>query len=150
MRRLLRISTVATLLATGCSSMHVASQPSGLPIRYHDAQYSLTFFLPASWQGYTVLTERFDASLRSTDYQNKIGTEHLQIITLRHPQWTASAPYKDIPIMVYTYKQWDEEHQERLDTHAGGFIMNCGTTKDMFLDCRTDTTLLRTTTMAEN
>jgi hypothetical protein len=103
--------------------MNVASQPSGTPVRYHKTQYGLMFFLPASWRGYTVLTERFDVSLYSTNYQNEIGREHLQIITLRHPQWLANDPHKDIPIMVYTHRQWHEEQQERLASHAGGTII---------------------------
>lgn len=123
MRELLQISTVVTLLATGCGSINVASQPSGLPLRYHNGQYGLTFFLPASWRGHTVLTEPFEVSLRSADYQDEIGMEHLQIVTLRNPRWTANAPYKDVPIIVYTHKQWDEEHQERLSTHAGGSMI---------------------------
>src|SRR5581483_713289 len=93
-----------------------------LPIRYHNAKYDLTFYLPESWKGYSVLTEPFDVTLYSTNYQNEIGTEHLQKITLRNPKWTESDPYKDILILVYTHKQWDEENQERLNSHAGGFI----------------------------
>ena len=123
MRRLLQISVVEAVLATGCGSINIANQPSSLPVRYHNAQYGLTFFMPASWRGYAVLIEPFEVSLRSTDYQNEIRMEHLQIITLRNPQWTANEPHKDIPIMVYTCRQWDEEQQERLSTHAGGFII---------------------------
>src|SRR5215472_7102557 len=124
MRRLLQISIVIALLATtGCGSTNVARQPSGLSIRYQNEQYGLTFLLPASWRGYSVWTEPLNVSLHSTNYQNEIGTEHLQIITLRNPRWTANDPYKDIPIIVYTDRQWDEEQQERLATHAGGFII---------------------------
>jgi len=71
-----------------------------------------------------VSIEPLDTSVSSTNYQNVVGMERLQIITLRHPQWTANDPYKDIPLMVYTHKQWNEEVHERLgNTHAGGFII---------------------------
>lgn len=123
MGKFLLISVIAMLLATGCSSLKTAKRPDDLPIRYRNEQYNLTFYLPASWRDYTVLTEPFNVSLYSTNYQNEIGAEHLQMITLRNPQWTTNGPYKDIPITVYTYKQWDEEQQERLATHAGGFII---------------------------
>src|SRR5438552_12870324 len=62
MKKLLYASTFAALLATGCGSMNVPNHPSGLPLRYHSAQYDLTFFLPASWQGYSVLVEQWVSS----------------------------------------------------------------------------------------
>jgi len=37
-------------------------------------------------------------------------TEHGPIIVLRHPQWTASHPYQDIPILVFTLRQWETYH----------------------------------------
>ncbi len=40
----------------GCSTAH--HQLSGLPIRSHNPQCGLTFYLPASWQGYLVLTQQ--------------------------------------------------------------------------------------------
>jgi hypothetical protein len=126
MRPFLQISVVGALLVTGCGSPNVARQSASLPVRYHNAQYGLTFFLPASWRGYTVSTEPFEVSLSSPDYQHEIGTEHLRIITLRNPQWTANDPYKDIPMIVYTRRQWDEEQHERLNTHAGGYMIELG------------------------
>lgn len=50
----MQISAMALLLATGCSSMKAAKRPDGLPLRYHNERYNLTFYLPASWQGYSV------------------------------------------------------------------------------------------------
>ena len=46
------------------------------------------------------------------------------MITLRHPQWQADAPYQDIPILVFTRAQWDELHQGRLwpSIFAGGVM----------------------------
>jgi hypothetical protein len=122
MRKLLQISVVAGLLATGCSGVNGVRQSSSLPVRYHDSKYDLAFSLPASWRGYAVWVKPFDVSLSSTNYQNQIGIEHLQIITFRNPQWTTNEPYKDIAVTIYTRQQWDEEKQDRLATHAGGII----------------------------
>src|SRR5690242_5608229 len=80
----------------GCSTTE--HHPSGLPIRYHNAQYDFTFYLPKSWKGYSVVTNEWNAQLDSVDYQNVIGQEHGPIIVLRNPQWKAADPYQDIPI----------------------------------------------------
>ena len=49
---------------------------------------------------------------------------HGPMITLRHPHWKASAPYQDIPILVFTRAQWDALHQGKLwpALYAGGVI----------------------------
>jgi hypothetical protein len=112
----------AALLAAGCDSSKTASQPSGLPVRYDNAQYGLTFFLPAEWQGYSVLTKRWDASLHLADYRTVVGQEQGQIIILRNPQWKADDPYQDIPITVFTHMQWVAQAQERCFPYAGGSI----------------------------
>ncbi len=46
------------------------------------------------------------------------------MITLRHPQWQASARYQDIPILVFTRAQWDALHQGKLwpSLFAGGIM----------------------------
>ena len=110
------------LLATGCDSLKAPSQPSGLSLRYHNARYGLTFFLPASWQGYSVLIRQWDAPLSSADYQREVGRERGPIIVLRHPQWKADAPYADIPITVFSRRQWEALRTETLFPYAGGAI----------------------------
>src|ERR1039457_1984520 len=85
-----------------CST--TVKHPADLPLRYHNAQYGLTFFLPADWKGYSVLIQEWNSTLSSADYQTVIGTEHGPIIVLRNPQWKASQPYTDIPIIVLDRK----------------------------------------------
>lgn len=114
MRNFAQISAMLVLLATGCRSTHVASHPSGLPLRYHNTQYDLTFFLPASWRGYSVVTQTWDGYPESK--------EHGPIVVLRHPQWKTNDLYQDIPIMVFTHKQWDEEERGDFFPYAGGII----------------------------
>ncbi|HXC36122.1 MAG TPA: hypothetical protein VNV43_09625 [Candidatus Acidoferrales bacterium] len=49
---------LALILAVGligCSSVY--NHPADLPIRYHNAKYDFTFYLPNSWRGYSVLTK---------------------------------------------------------------------------------------------
>ena len=93
------------LLATSCHSLKTASQPSDLPLRYRNAQYDLTFFLPASWRGCSVLVQEWDAPLYSADYQTEIGGERGPIVVLRNPQWKVDDHYQAIPMMVFTPSQ---------------------------------------------
>src|SRR5512133_1678455 len=112
----------AALVASGCHSLETASHPSGLPIGYRNAQCGLTFFLPASWQGYSVLIQEWDAPLHSADYQTEVGRERGPIIVLRHPHWKESDHYQDIPIMVFSRSQWAAEEQQRFFPYACGLI----------------------------
>jgi hypothetical protein len=106
----------------GCSTTH--DHLSGLPIHYHNPQYDFTFSLPASWRGYSVLTEQWDGGHYSPVLDDTVFTEQGQEITLRHPQWKTNDLYQDIPIIVFTRKQWDEEEQGKIwpNLYAGGVI----------------------------
>src|SRR6266480_3431149 len=92
MKKFLYTSIITVLLATGCGSLNAPNHPSDLPLRYNNAEYDFTFFLPANWKGYSMLIQQWD------------GAEawHGPIIVLRHPQWKADDLYQDIPIMVFT------------------------------------------------
>jgi len=105
----------------GCMT-NPQNQPADLPLRYHNAQYDLTYFLPASWRGYSVLIQQWDAPLHSADYQTVVGKERGPIIVLRNPHWNAGDRYQDIPIMVFTRSQWAAEEQERFFPYACGTI----------------------------
>jgi hypothetical protein len=48
------------------------------------------------------------------------------MIVLRHPQWTTSNPYQDIPILVFTRNQWEADKQGRFAIGAGGFDEEIG------------------------
>jgi hypothetical protein len=41
--------------------------------------------------------------------------EHL---LLRHPQWTAAAPWQDIPVLVFTHDEWPLVEQQKLGVCA--------------------------------
>ena len=115
-------SAIVTLVIIGCSSTNAPSHPAGLPLRYQNTRYDLTFFLPADWQGYSVLNQQWDAPLHSADYQEVVGNERGPIIVFRNPQWKADRPYQDIPVMVFTRRQWDALHNGRFFPYAGGII----------------------------
>lgn len=113
MTKLLYTSTIIVLLATGCGNLNAPSHPADLPLRYYNAQYNFTFFLPVSWERYSVLTQQWVPAYSATP-------EHGPTIVLRHPQWKASAPYHDIRILVFTRRQWEADKQGKISYGAGG------------------------------
>jgi hypothetical protein len=107
------------LLATGC--VNAPNPQPALPLRYHNQEYGLTFFLPASWQGYSVLARQWEGTSYLPGKDTTAVTAHGPMIVLRHPQWRADDPYQDIFIMVFTLNQWNSDKQGRFCIGAGGF-----------------------------
>jgi hypothetical protein len=98
--------------------------PSPLPVRYHNARYDLTFYLPGSWRDYSVSIHQLEDQRYSPAEDRQIVVGHTPMITLRHPKWRASAPYQDIPILAFTRVQWDALHHGELwpSVFAGGVM----------------------------
>ncbi len=116
------VVVITAFLVTGCVGTDVADQPAGLPLRYRNAKYGLTFFLPASWRGYSVSIEDLEDARYSPMEDRPIIIGHTPMVTFRHPQWHAGARYQDIPILVFTRAQWDALHHGELwpSRFAGG------------------------------
>jgi len=100
--------------------LNAPNYPSGLPLRYHNAHYDLTFFLPPAWQGYSVLVQQWEGRTYFPGADEETVTERGPLIVLRHPQWQANDPCQDIPILVFTRSQWDAHHQGKFSIGAGG------------------------------
>jgi len=93
---------------------------------YHNVQYDFTFFLPAIWQGYSVLVQQWEGRTYLAAADKVVVTEHGPVIVLRHPQWKAGDHYQDIPIEVFTRSQWEAYHQGRFSIGAGGIEEEIG------------------------
>ena len=122
MRQMLQISVISVLLAAGCSSMNTAKRPDALPVRYHNAKYDLTFYLPTSWRGYSVSIQQVEDEKYSPAEDRLVTVGYTPMFTLRNPQWQKNAPYQDIPILMFTRAQWDALHRGKLwpSLFAGG------------------------------
>jgi hypothetical protein len=118
------MSAIAALFAIGCRSVDVAGQAYDRPMRYHEARYDLTFSLPSSWRGCSVAVRELDDQKYSLTDDKEVLVGHTPMITLRHPQWHASGPYQDIPILVFSRAQRDELHRGELwpSLFAGGVM----------------------------
>lgn len=79
---------------------------------YENAEYGFTFALPESWEGYQIVSDSWEGI--STDQQQ---IENGLILLIRHPEWTEEKPRQDIPIMIFTLKQWSS--LEKDEFHIG-------------------------------
>jgi hypothetical protein len=124
MNKLLYISAITALLTTACESFNPPSHPPGSALRYHNAKSGFTFFMPASWRGYSVLHEQWEAQTYLPANDTTLIVAHGPVIVLRHPHWTVSEPYQDITFLVYTRSQWDAEKQGKFcSTYFAGGTM---------------------------
>jgi len=81
-----------------------ANTPATTTINYQNTQYGFNFTLPASWKGYSIVTDKWQGY---GDTENPAPIEQGPLISIRHPLWTVAVPRQDIPIMVFSLTQWD-------------------------------------------
>ena len=106
----------------GCST-NTPNQRASLPLHYHNAQYDFTFYLPADWQGYSVLIDEWEGETYLAKKDADVVLARGPIIVLRNPQWKTNNLHQDIPIDVFTRQQWDDIHLGKYDAvGAGGVI----------------------------
>jgi predicted carbohydrate-binding protein with CBM5 and CBM33 domain len=89
------------------------AESSADAVEYKNAKYSFTFSLPQGWKGYTIVTDKWEAS----DAQKGV-VENGPIVCIRHPDWTRENPRQDIPIVVFTLAQWASAEKSNL--YVGG------------------------------
>nr|WP_312578127.1 stalk domain-containing protein [Sedimentibacter sp.] len=76
---------------------------------YKNDEYGFTFTLPESWKDYSIQNEVWKGEPLN-DESNADADKDITgpIIYIRHPQWTKDNPRQDIPIMIFTTKQWED------------------------------------------
>lgn len=83
-------------------------------IVYRNTQYDFSFSLPESWQGYSIINDKWEGVALG-------GSQILErgpIISIRHPRWTSEKNQRqDIPIMIFTLSQWNSLQEEKF--HIG-------------------------------
>lgn len=95
-------STIA-IKKNNTSTSSTASSPVKLNlVVYKNSQYGFSFSLPASWKGYSIVTDKW----AGRDITSGKVTETGPLYSIRNPQWTSTKPRQDIPIMVFTIAQW--------------------------------------------
>ena len=70
---------------------------------YKNTKYGFQLDLPQDWKGYTIVKDQWKGVESATNKVVQTGPE----ILIRNPKWTKKKPYQDIPILVFTRKQWN-------------------------------------------
>lgn len=112
---------LSALMCAGCTCQTITASSSPTKIVYRDPQYGLKLFLPPDWKGFSVLSERWDGEAYLASNDTDAFVDHGPIILLRHPRWSQSHPWQDIPILVFTHPQWISEQRGDFGIYAGGF-----------------------------
>jgi hypothetical protein len=111
------VSSTTTSSSTTSSST-TTMQPAGTVI-YRNDQFGFSFTLPASWEGYQIVTLQWEGFPNNGGGN---GTPDTPVygpqIDIRHPLWTQANPRQDIPIMIFTAAQWEQVQQETLGVSA--------------------------------
>lgn len=115
--------TIIVLIALGAglalyfgrdnSSTVITPNGDEATVVYKNAQYGFNFSLPDNWKDYTVVETTWEGV--SVVGEVMAGGPKFLI---RNPKWTASAPYQDLPIMVFTQAQWDLYKNEEFSVSA--------------------------------
>ncbi|MEN6348718.1 MAG: hypothetical protein ABFD08_04880 [Syntrophomonas sp.] len=89
------------------------TQISKNSVEYINPQYGFSFSLPVSWKGYSIVNDEWKGLAIGTSTVMETG----KMISIRHPLWSSQNPRQDIPIMIFTTRQWDSLQRE--DYHIG-------------------------------
>ena len=85
-------------------------------IIYINTEYGFSFSLPVSWNGYRIVTTKWEG-VAVGGAQGEVPVETGPIISIRHRKWTSEIPRQDIPIMIFTISQWNALQQDKF--HIG-------------------------------
>jgi hypothetical protein len=71
----------------------------------YESPYGFCFSLPHDWTGFSIVNKEWQGySLHDESGEMPKGP----MVLIRSPKWTEADPHEDIPIMVFTIKQWRE------------------------------------------
>ncbi len=87
------------------ASTDISTDGAASPVEYRNTDLGLSFSLPATWEGFTILTTNWEG-LKSGDLGDEV-VEQGPIFSIVHHKSTAQQPRQDIPLMVFTIEQWD-------------------------------------------
>jgi hypothetical protein len=77
------------------------SQDNDAQVVYRNTEYGFCFSLPATWKGYTIVTEQWTGF----PLDHGAGATGPKLL-IRHPAWTQENPREDIPVMIFTTAEW--------------------------------------------
>ena len=112
-----QVTTTKPTAATIPTTRSTVQGPDGGPAVYSNDQYGFRFFLPASWQDFTIVADQWQG-YALTGKQAGAVTETGPLLSIRHPFWTSEVPRQDIPVMIFTLSQWTALQDEQISVGA--------------------------------
>ncbi len=89
-------------------------------VSYRNNDYGIMIDLPLTWENYTIVLDPWEGYSVGTS-QQKIIEEGFTLL-IRHPDWEYKSPRQDIPIMIFTLKQWSDMQADKF--HIGAAPVN--------------------------
>ncbi len=80
----------------------VINNPNDVSVIYNNTDYGFTFSLPDDWEGYSIIKDAW----KGNSLTNGVAPTGSEII-IRNPNWTVTAPYEDLPVLIFTIPQWN-------------------------------------------
>lgn len=88
---------------------------------YENTDYGFSVTLPKSWTGFEVIDDVWEGYSLTDGGTNQVLSETGPYIYVRHPDWTEEDPRQDIPVMVFTLKQWADIEADKFHIGAAPF-----------------------------
>ncbi len=92
--------------APSASVIREAASQTEPPIIYDNEQYAFHFTLPGDWKGFSIVDDEWLGTVSTVKSDTTV--EKGPLVRIRHPQWTVATPHQDVPIMIFTAKQWTD------------------------------------------
>jgi hypothetical protein len=110
-------ATAAANVPTNSCAVLPATDAGGAggTVVYLNREYGFWFSLPQSWKGFRVLACQWRGANAARHGQEESGP----LLVIRHPLYTEEDPREDIPIMVFTTKQWGKDGSALIVSAAG-------------------------------
>ncbi len=96
------------------NTVYIGTQPA---VSYQNTVYGFRFSLPDSWRSFTIINGQWQGTALSGSQAGNVVASG-PLISIRHPLWTKEAARQDIPIMVFTYSQWNAVQKEEISLGA--------------------------------
>jgi len=112
----LLVACAAILPAIAQEQNRVSQKSAQIPVAppsfYHNIDYGFCLRLPGGW-GYYVVDETWSATAFDI-HKTESGPE----LIIRNREWSADDPWQDIPIMIFTPRQWKLVESQKLVVSA--------------------------------
>lgn len=109
-------AAAANVPTNSCAALAVTeAKGAGNTVLSVNRAYGFWFSLPQSWKGFRVLACRWSGANAARHGEEETGP----LLFIRHPLYTEEDPRMDIPIMIYTKKQWGKDGSNLIVSAAG-------------------------------